>query len=542
MTDSSDNQVAPLPAEGPEYISTPDHDPATEAAATEPAPAAAAAGGWGGWGGGPGGPPYGPAHPGYPPFDPDGGWGAPVTGARIRRHRTRPIVAGALVVGTVAASAGIGHVLWPGGASAARAASAPVNSGNAFGSSNAGTGGSGSSTAPDPGSLFGGDQYGGSPFTQSPSDGSSGSTGSAAGSTEGAGGPADVSSIAAKVDPALVDINTTFGYQQASGAGTGIVLTPNGEILTNNHVINGATSISVTDVGNGRTYKANVVGYDSTDDLAVLQLVGASGLQTAKIANSDAVKVGEPVVAVGNAGGAGGTPSAAGGAVTALNQSITAGDELNGTSENLTGLIEVNADVQSGDSGGSLVDSSGRVIGVDSAASSGYSLQSASGQSAQGYAIPINKALSIAKQMVNGQSSSTVHVGPTAFLGVLLSSGSSSGSSGSGYGGFGGSGFGGSGFASGGSGYTGGSDSTGGSGSSAGADVSSVVPGGAAAQAGLAAGDVITSVDGQTVSSPASLSQIIAPDKPGQSITIGWTDSSGQAHTATATLTAGPPA
>ena len=479
MTESSDNQVAPLPADGP-------------------------------------------AHPGYGPYGPGGGWGAPAAGARIRRHRTRPLVAGALVVGTVAASAGIGHALWPASASAVPSASAPTGSPGSDGSSGTGGGAGSGSSGFDPGSLFGGSPYGEAPAGQSPLGGS---TGSAAGSTEGAGGPSDVSSIAAKVDPALVDINTTFGYQQASGAGTGIVLTSDGEILTNNHVINGATSISVTDVGNGRTYRANVVGYDASHDLAVLQLVGASGLKTAGIGNSDAVKVGDPVVAVGNAGGAGGTPSAAGGAVTALNQAITAGDELNGTSENLTGLIEVNADVQSGDSGGSLVDSRGRVIGVDSAASSGYSLQSASGQSAQGYAIPINKALSIAGQIEAGRSSSTVHVGPTAFLGVLISSGSSSGGSGDSYG------------DSGGYGYPGGSGSA-----TAGAAVSSVVPGGAAAQAGLGAGDVITSIDGQAVSSPTSLSQLIAPDKPGQSVTIGWTDSSGQAHTATATLQAGPPA
>ncbi len=169
--------------------------------------------------------------------------------------------------------------------------------------------------------------------------------------------------------PGLVDVNSTLGYEGASGAGTGIVLTSTGEILTNNHVIDGATSISVTDVGNGKTYKATVVGYDKSHDIAVLQLQGASGLKTAKIGDSSKATVGESVVAIGNAGGTGGTPSAAGGSIIALNQQITASDELGGASEQLTGLIEVNADVQPGDSGGSLVNSAGQVIGIDTAAS-----------------------------------------------------------------------------------------------------------------------------------------------------------------------------
>ncbi len=154
------------------------------------------------------------------------------------------------------------------------------------------------------------------------------------GSTGGSG-PSDVSAIAAKADPGLVDINTTLGYQSEQAAGTGIVLTSSGEVLTNNHVINGATTISATDVGNGKTYSASVVGYDRTHDVAVLQLHNASGLQTSDIGDSSSVAVGQGVVGVGNAGGTGGTPSAAGGTVTALNQSITASDEGDGTSGEL---------------------------------------------------------------------------------------------------------------------------------------------------------------------------------------------------------------
>src|SRR4029077_1837645 len=97
---------------------------------------------------------------------------------------------------------------------------------------------------------------------------------------------------------------------------------------TNNHVISGATKITATDVGNGQTYTARVVGYAYGHDIAVLQLEGASGLQTVSFGDAGALKVGQSVATIGNAGGAGGTPSATGGQVVALGQSITAGDEL----------------------------------------------------------------------------------------------------------------------------------------------------------------------------------------------------------------------
>jgi S1-C subfamily serine protease len=327
----------------------------------------------------------------------------------------------------------------------------------------------------------------------------------------------------------LVDINTTLGFQQEEAAGTGIVLTSSGEILTNNHVIDGATTISVTDVGNGKTYSASVVGYSRSKDIAVLQLHGASGLQTATIGNSSNVSVGEDVVGIGNAGGTGGTPSAAGGTVTALNQSITASDEGDGSSEQLTGLIETNADIQAGDSGGSLVNSSGEVLGIDTAASAGFSFQS-SGQSSgnQGYAIPINEATSIAKQIEAGTSSSAVHIGATAFLGVEVAQTSCNGSGGSGFGGGFGGGFG--------SGSGNGSGTT-----SSGALVCSVVTSSPAQESGLAEGDTITSLNGQTVTSPTGLTNLLLPFHPGDKVTVGWTDSSGQSHTATAQLSSGPP-
>jgi S1-C subfamily serine protease len=322
------------------------------------------------------------------------------------------------------------------------------------------------------------------------------------------------------VTPGLVDVNSTFSYQSAAGAGTGIVLTSSGEVITNNHVINGATSISVTDLGNGKTYKATVVGYDDTGDVAVLQLQSASGLTTASIGNSSSATVGEPIVAIGNAGGTGGTPTSAGGSITGLNQSVTASDALDGLSERLTGLIGVNANVEPGDSGGPLVNSSGQVLGIDTAGSSGSSTFEFSGQSAtsEAFAIPINTAISIAKQIESGQGTSTIHVGTTAFLGVEVSpSSSANGGIGS---------------------YFGGSGAS----TTSGATISGVVSGGAASDAGLVAGDVITSFDGQTVATSATLTDLLVPLHPGDKVAVSWTDSSGTSHTATVVLQSGPPA
>jgi len=387
--------------------------------------------------------------------------------ARGRRLRTGTLAGTAAAV-ALAAGLGLGHVAWSTGSPSVAALGASTSTG-------------------------------------------SGSSSSGSGST--------VSSIAAKVDPGLVDIDTTLGYDQEEAAGTGIVLSSNGVILTNNHVIDGATTISVTDIGNGKTYSAAVVGYDKTKDVAVLQLHNASGLQTATLDTSTA-SVGESVVGIGNAGGTGGTPSAAGGTVTALNQSITASDEGDGTSEQLTGLIETNANIQAGDSGGSLVNTAGQVIGMDTAASSGTSFQS-TGQSAgqssgyQGYAIPIGEALSLAKAIEAGDSSSTVHIGTTAFLGVEIQAAESGAGDGYGYGN--------------------------GNEGSTGATVAGVITDSPAQEAGLAEGDTITSVNGHSVDSPTALSSLLAPYKPGDKVSIGWTDTSGQTDTATVTLSSGPP-
>ena len=285
----------------------------------------------------------------------------------------------------------------------------------------------------------------------------------------------------------VVDISTVLGMQGSRAAGTGMVLTSSGEILTNNHVIAGATKISVTVVTTGTTFSASVVGYSVTRDIAVLQIDGASGLAPVVVADAPAT-VGAAVVGVGNAGGTGGTPSAAAGTVTAVDQTITAQDDSGG-SEQLTGLIETDAAIRAGDSGGPLFDTHDHVLGIDTAASAGGTTQ--------GFAIPIEHALDVATEIEVGRTSDAVHLGGTAFLGVQVVQ-------------------------------------------LVGAEVAGVVAGSPAADAGLAAGDVITSVGGHALTSAASLSTLLAPLSPGDRVDVGWTDLNGHDRHATVTLASGP--
>jgi S1-C subfamily serine protease len=365
---------------------------------------------------------------------------------------------------------GLGHGVWR------ASTSAPPSSGN----------GSGGSL--NPGNFF-----------QNPNGANNGNgSGSGSGSgSSGSSGPSDINSIAAKAAPSLVDINTTLSYQGGRAAGTGIVLTSDGLVLTNNHVISGATNISATDVGNGHTYPATVVGYDRSHDIAAIQLQGAHNLATATVGDSSKVSVGDQVVGLGNAGGVGGTPSTAGGTITALGQSITATDEGDGTSEQLSGLIQVDANIQPGDSGGALVDTDGHVVGVNTAASAGFSFRTSGGE---GFAIPINQAIGIFHQIQSGQTTDTVHIGATAFLGVLINPRNNS----------------------------------------SGATLAQAVANGPAAQAGLTQGDTITSLAGSTVDSAATLTKLISHYHPGDKVVVGWTDNSGQSHQASVTLAAGP--
>jgi S1-C subfamily serine protease len=330
----------------------------------------------------------------------------------------------------------------------------------------------------------------------------------------------DAAAIAAQVDSAVVDITTTSA-DGGGAAGTGMILTSSGEVLTNNHVIEGATSIRAQVSGTGRTYTGTVVGYDVTDDVALVKLDNASGLKTVTTGNSSALKVGSPIVAIGNALGRGGTPAATSGNITALDQTITAGGP-GAASETLHGLVQIDATIQSGDSGGPLVDASGRVIGMTTAALSTGRGFLGGDTSNEAYAIPINAALQIVQQIRTGKSSATIQIGARAFLGVSVTDANSGLP-----GGFGGR-FGGS------------SAST--APVSSGALVLGVQDGSPAQTAGLAAGDAIVSVNGTAISSSAGLTSALQTHHPGDTITLGWVDPAGNSHTASVTLSSGPPA
>lgn len=323
-------------------------------------------------------------------------------------------------------------------------------------------------------------------------------------------GGLSTSAIASQTDPGLVDITSTLGYRQAAAEGTGMVLTSTGEILTNNHVVDGATSIKVRDIGNGRTYAARVLGYSASNDVAVLQLVGASRLATVSIGSSGAVAAGQDIVALGNAEGRGGTPAVATGHITGTGDSIIAEDQGDGAQEHLTGMIRTDANIEPGDSGGPLVSSTGQVIGMDTAASTssstGYGTTSA--ETTTAFSIPISRAIAIVQQIESGRGSATVHIGATAFFGVEVTSSQASG---------GALGQAGSGVA-----------------------VAGVVPGTTAARAGLSDGDTIISVGGHQISSDSDLQKVIEQYHPGDKVSVEWANQLGQTQTARVTLTAGP--
>ena len=290
----------------------------------------------------------------------------------------------------------------------------------------------------------------------------------------------------------VVLVNTNLGLQNGAAAGTGIVLTKTGEVLTNNHVIAGATSIKVTVPATKRSYVADVIGYDVTDDVALLQLENATNLATATMGNSAQVKVGQATRAVGNANG-GGKLVVTSGKVIRLKQKIGVQQE-DGEVAQLAYLIETSARLVPGDSGGPLIDKLGRVIGIDAAGSAGTSTTNA-----PGFAIAINHALTIVKQIAELHASPLVHIGATAFMGIDVQI------------------------------------------TPQGLVVADVIPGSPAVSSGLASGDVVTSVDGTSVSSLSSLRAALFQHHPGDSINVTYTDTFGSAATTTITLASGPP-
>jgi serine protease Do len=310
-----------------------------------------------------------------------------------------------------------------------------------------------------------------------------------------AAAPADTETAATAVTPAVVQITTRIDYQQAIGAGTGTVIDPGGVVLTNYHVVAGANSITGTVAG--RDYPADLIGYDRKHDIALIQLRGAGGLPTAPIGDSGQVAVGEPTVGLGNARGVGAPLTHETGPVTGLNRTVNAEDSLTGSSEEVNGLIEVASDVRPGDSGGPLVNSAGQVIGVITAASVTYQM----GPAGEGFAIPINDAMAVANQIRSGSPSASVHIGQPTLLGVGVGTQPRNGG---------------------------------------GIIVRDVVLGGPAAQAGLATGDVLTSLDGTALDSATTLTYVLDRHYPGDVVDLTWIDRSGQERTGKAALVSGP--
>ncbi|HEX6350979.1 MAG TPA: trypsin-like peptidase domain-containing protein [Candidatus Dormibacteraeota bacterium] len=298
----------------------------------------------------------------------------------------------------------------------------------------------------------------------------------------------------AAVTHAIVAVNTTLAGIGGSGsaAGTGIIVSSHGLVLTNNHVVKGSTSIEVSFQDRAGSYAATVVGVDPADDVALIQVQGVSGLPTVTLGDSSSVRVGEAVVAIGNALGRGGAPSVTAGQITAVDQSITASD--GSSSEQLDGLIQMDAAISPGDSGGALVNSAGRVIGMITAGESTSRRQTFT---TVGFAIPSNTAASVARQIESGQGGPNIYVGQTGYLGVAVGSE---------------------------------------------ARVEAVAPGSPAAEAGITAGSTISDIGGVAVSGPSDLGPAIWSHAAGERVQITWTDASGRRHSASVTLAAGPAA
>lgn len=343
--------------------------------------------------------------------------------------------------------------------------------------------------------------------------------------------------IRARVEPSVVDVTATLTYDDETASGTGFVIDARtGLILTNNHVIRDATSVTVTVPATDETYPAGIVGTDVAADVAVLQIRPVAGLPAAPLGNSTAVAAGAQVLSFGNQAGAGGSPAVAPGVITGTGRTIQADDGAAGFSETLHGMLATTAQIEPGDSGGPLADASGTVIGVDTAAGTGGA--------ETGYAIPINAAMAAERQIARRQPGQGISLGVGGFLGVIVGSGTDrspavqqaqersvvAGAANA-------------------------SNSPGCVPTQAdvttpatiapvpvGALVVSVLCGTGAATAGIVPGDVITNADGRQVQSPGALTAIVAGCRPGTVVPVTWVSKAGLARTARIRLSPAPAA
>lgn len=293
-------------------------------------------------------------------------------------------------------------------------------------------------------------------------------------------------------------VNINGDVPEGSIAGTGMVLTADGLVLTNNHVVAGTTTLTGQVNGAGTTYDATVIGVDPTHDVAVIRLEGASGLPPIEIESSPVVSIGDRVTAMGNALGRNGPPVAVTGVVTSLDETVLVGGEAPAPSEILSGLIEFDAPLEPGDSGGPLFNEAQHVIGMDTV---GRNPHDPNAPKNFGGAIPITSAINIANQIIRGATSPYIQSGHSGSLGVTIAP-------------------------SGGDGAT----------------VTQVEPQGAAANAGIVSGDVITAIGTNVIRSGSDFNVIMVGRRPGDHLNVTWRDGAGQIHQATVSLTPGPPA
>jgi S1-C subfamily serine protease len=303
-------------------------------------------------------------------------------------------------------------------------------------------------------------------------------------------GNVTIPELVKKVVPAVVSIDVKSDGNEDEG--TGMIVTSNGEVITNNHVIElynqggGSGSITVTEYGQKKAQPATLIGYNTQDDVALLKITNASGLKTVTFGSSAKTEVGDAVVAIGNALGlAAGTPTVTQGIVSALGRSVTAGGE--GTeSENLTNLIQTDAAINPGNSGGPLIDTAGQVIGMNTAVAG----DSEDGSSAQniGFAIPIAQVETLIPQLEKGgppsNSGGYIGVDITTLTSALRQQ----------------------------YGFT----------PTTGAVILSVVANSPADKAGLQQGDVIVGVDFTNITSAEDLQNAIQKDKAGQKVQVTY--------------------
>ncbi|WP_166649272.1 S1C family serine protease [Naumannella halotolerans] len=420
--------------------------------------------------------------------------GRPDRSRRARRIGVALVCAFVLLIGGLGLSGtalsyfGLGN-----GQEQADAPASGQDSGTGQGTEDSGTGGSSGSGTGDSGSGVPGQ---GMPGQGQGGQGQGGQGMPGAGQGPGQTSPGQGSSDSSGGTEADEDLTTSVvlietELESGTGAGTGMVLSSDGTILTNYHVVDGSTEVQVTVADTGQTYEGTVLGSDESADVAVVK-IDATGLTPITV-DDDGTTLGEELTAVGNALG-GGELLQVSGELTGTDESIQVSDEATGGTKQLTGLLETDAAVVSGYSGGPMFDDEGEVIGISTAGSATNS-QVSMRTGSDSYAVPIDEATEIADQILAGEEGNGVTIGPSGFLGIAV-------------------------------------DTSG--------QVAEIVEDSPAEDAGIEVGSEITSVNGTSIDSENSIGVVLGETEPGEQVRVRWTDASGESHSAEITLAESP--